>query len=146
MMKINQKNKQNYQMLLFKDNTGLSIEYDEDKNIFQFHKLPVCDYIELFPRYVYVCINGIILFFGGYCWNGDRFIVSKSIHKYSIRENTFENALSSPLILRVAILSEEDDSIHIIGGRDGEMTAVSTHIKTRLRVWDPLQLVMICLF
>ncbi|ETN98882.1 hypothetical protein RFI_38605, partial [Reticulomyxa filosa] len=35
------KNRQNYQMLLFRYNTGLSIEYDEDNNTFQFYQLPV---------------------------------------------------------------------------------------------------------
>ncbi|ETN97438.1 hypothetical protein RFI_40091, partial [Reticulomyxa filosa] len=41
MMKANEeKNRQNYQMLLFCFNTGLSIEYYEDNNTFQFQKLP----------------------------------------------------------------------------------------------------------
>ncbi|ETO00730.1 hypothetical protein RFI_36711, partial [Reticulomyxa filosa] len=41
MMKTNQEqNKKIYQMLLFCRTTGLSIEYDENNNIFQFHKLP----------------------------------------------------------------------------------------------------------
>ncbi|ETO33895.1 hypothetical protein RFI_03201 [Reticulomyxa filosa] len=35
-------NRQNYQMLLFCEKTGLSIEYNEDNNSFQFHELPVC--------------------------------------------------------------------------------------------------------
>ncbi|ETO01079.1 hypothetical protein RFI_36361, partial [Reticulomyxa filosa] len=55
-----QKNKQNYQMLLFKQKTGLSIEYDEDNNTFQFHQLPVCDDIATFNHYAYVCINDVI--------------------------------------------------------------------------------------
>ncbi|ETN99939.1 hypothetical protein RFI_37528, partial [Reticulomyxa filosa] len=66
MMKTSPKNKQNYQMLLFCENTGLSIEYDEDNNIFQFHRLSVCDDIVLLFAYAYVCINDVILFFGGY--------------------------------------------------------------------------------
>ncbi|ETO36598.1 hypothetical protein RFI_00464, partial [Reticulomyxa filosa] len=68
--------------------TLLSIEYDENNNTLQFHKLPVCDDITSFSSYAYVCINDLILFFGG--WNSmygaERFI-SKSVHKYSIREN-----------------------------------------------------------
>ncbi|ETN99575.1 hypothetical protein RFI_37895 [Reticulomyxa filosa] len=144
MMKTNQKNKQNYQMLLFCKNIGLSIEYDEDNNTFQFQKLPVCHDIAPFYGYAYVCINDVVLFFGG---NGNR--VSKSIHKYSIRENkwmTFENALPSPLHSCVAILSEEDNHIHIIGGVKDNNIEVSTHMKTKMRVWDPSQLVIICLF
>ncbi|ETN99048.1 hypothetical protein RFI_38439 [Reticulomyxa filosa] len=144
MMKTNQ---QNYQMLLFCENTGLSIEYDEDNNTFQFHQLPVCDDIAPFFCYAYVCINDIILFFGG---RNDEFdyVVSKSVHKYSIRENkwmSFQNNLPNPLYNCVAILSEEDNHIYIIGGND-ENETVSTHTKTKVRVWDPLQLVMICLF
>ncbi|ETO15231.1 hypothetical protein RFI_22134 [Reticulomyxa filosa] len=139
MMKTNQKNKQNYQMLLFKFNTGLSIEYDEDNNIFQFHQLSVCESIAPFNGYAYVCINDIILFFGGYSRND----FSKSVHEYSIRENkwmTFENTLPSPLRNCVAIFSEEDNDIHIIGGRANKTTTVSTHMKTKVRVWDLSQL------
>ncbi|ETO02096.1 hypothetical protein RFI_35340, partial [Reticulomyxa filosa] len=145
MMKTNQKNKQNYQMLLFCKKTGLSIEYDGDNNTFQFQKLPVCSDISLFDSYAYVRINDIILFFGGYSSN----VISKSVRKYSIRENkwmTFRNTLPSPLYKCVAILSEEDNDIYIIGGVDDEDTKVLTHMKTKVRAWDPSQLVMICLF
>ncbi|ETO05032.1 hypothetical protein RFI_32365 [Reticulomyxa filosa] len=134
--KINQeKNKQNYQMLLFCRKTGLSIEYSEDDNAFQFHQLPVCD--SPFFCYAYVCINDVLFSFGGYddC-------VSKSVHKYSIRENkwmTLQNTLPSPLYGCVAILSEEDNHIHVIGGHD-EDTKVSIHMKTNVRFWDPSQL------
>ncbi|ETO01431.1 hypothetical protein RFI_36009 [Reticulomyxa filosa] len=91
-------NKQNYQMLLFCFDTGLSIEYDEDNNTFRFYKLPVCDDIAPFYQYAYVCINDMILFFGGWDFCS---VVSKSVHKYSIRENkwtTFENTLPSPIL------------------------------------------------
>ncbi|ETO02616.1 hypothetical protein RFI_34802, partial [Reticulomyxa filosa] len=117
----------------------LSIEYDEDNNTFQFQKLPVCDNIAPFYQYAYVCINDIILFFGGFSSD----IVSKSVHKYSIRENkwmTFKNTLPSPLYDCVAILIEEDNHIHIIGGIDDKNTEVSTHMKTKVRAWDPSQL------
>ncbi|ETO34829.1 hypothetical protein RFI_02257 [Reticulomyxa filosa] len=145
MIKSNEeKNKQNYQMLLFCFKTGLSIEYDEDNNTFQFYQLPVCDNIASYYAYGYVCINNVILFFGGY----DN-ICSHSIHKYSIRENEWtiiQNTLPSPLNGCVAILSEEDNHIHIIGGDDDKEKTVSTHLKTKVREWDPSQLVMICLF
>ncbi|ETO12340.1 hypothetical protein RFI_25037 [Reticulomyxa filosa] len=140
-------NKQNYQMLLFCYDAGLSIEYDEDNSTFQFLQLNVCDDIVPFNLYAYVCINDIILFFGG--WNHNHNITSKSVHKYSIRENrwmTFQNALPSPLFHCVAILNEEDNLIHIIGGRDDEKKKVSAHMKTNVRTWDLSQLVMICLF
>ncbi|ETO35456.1 hypothetical protein RFI_01606 [Reticulomyxa filosa] len=87
-----------------------------------------------------MCINDVILFFGGI---SD--VVSKSVHKYSIRENkwmTFQNTLPSPLWNCVAILNEEDNDIHIIGGLDDKNIKVSTHMKTKVRVWDPSQLEM----
>ncbi|ETO06353.1 hypothetical protein RFI_31042 [Reticulomyxa filosa] len=139
--RMKKKNKRNCQMLLFCKNTGLSIEYDEDNNTFQFYKLP-------FYAYAYVHINDIILFFGESKEILSR-IVSKSVFKYSIRENkwvTFQNTLPSPLYYCVTILSEKDNHIHIIGGRDYKHASVSTHIKTKVRVLDPSQLVMICLF
>ncbi|ETO36583.1 hypothetical protein RFI_00479 [Reticulomyxa filosa] len=131
-------NKQN-QMMLFCNCTGLSIEYDEDNTTFQFHELPVCDDIASLNRYAYVCINNAILFFGGWSFDG----VSKSVHKYLIRENkwmTFENNLPSPLENCVAVLNEEDNDIHIIGGRDDKNTILSTHMKAKLRIWDVSQL------
>ncbi|ETN98081.1 hypothetical protein RFI_39441 [Reticulomyxa filosa] len=134
-------NKQNYQILLFKCNIGLSIEYDEDNNTFQFHQLPVCDDIAQFYYYAYVCINDIIFFFGG--WNGmygTDANVSKSVHKYSIRENkwtTFQNMLPSPLYDCIAILSEEDNHIHIIGGQNYKHESVPTYMKIKVRELDP---------
>ncbi|ETO36934.1 hypothetical protein RFI_00127 [Reticulomyxa filosa] len=140
MMKTNQgKSKQN-QMLLFKQNIGLSIEYDEDNNTFQFHQLPVCKDIEPFSHYAYVCVNDVILFFGG--WNYINNATSKLVRKYSIQENkwtTFQNILHSRLYDCTAILSEEDN-IHIIGGMDDKDRKLSTHINTKVRVCDPSQL------
>ncbi|ETO34211.1 hypothetical protein RFI_02882 [Reticulomyxa filosa] len=147
MIKTDQeKNKQSYQMLLFCEKTGLSIEYGEDSNTFQF-RLPICDDIAPFKEYACVCVNDIILFFGG--WDCDNGAISKSIHKYLISENKwiiFQNALPSPLGLCVAILNEEDNNIHIIGGVDDKDIMVSTHMKTKVSVWDCSQLVIICLF
>ncbi|ETO34797.1 hypothetical protein RFI_02290 [Reticulomyxa filosa] len=130
-------NEGNYQMLLFCDKTGLSIKH-EDYSIFQFHQLHVCDDIAPFNSYAYLCINDVILFFGGY--GND---LSKSVHKYSIRENkwmTFQNTLPSPLRDCIAILSEEDNHIHIIGGQDDTYSPLSIHMKTKMRIWDTSQL------
>ncbi|ETO11009.1 hypothetical protein RFI_26367, partial [Reticulomyxa filosa] len=135
------KNKQKYQMLLFKYATGLLIEYDEDNNTFQCHQLPVCENVALSYKYAYVFINDFVLFFGG--WNMNTSSVSKSLHKYSIRENkwtTFENTLPSPLRDCVAILSEEDNHIHIIGGNNDKGITVLTHMKTKVHICDPSQL------
>ncbi|ETO15458.1 hypothetical protein RFI_21906 [Reticulomyxa filosa] len=143
MIKTDQeKNKQNYQMLLFSFRGGLSIEYDEDNNTFQFHQLSVCNDIALLNSYGYVRINDVIFFFGGWDYRN----ASKSVYKYSIRENkwmTFQNTLPSPLKNCVAILSEEDNHIHIIGGQNHDTMIVSTHMKTNARTWDHSLLVMI---
>ncbi|ETO24695.1 hypothetical protein RFI_12465 [Reticulomyxa filosa] len=172
MMKTNKK--KIYEMLLFCAKTGLLIEYNEDNNTFQFHQLPVCKDIEPFYQYAYICVNDIILFFGGHYWKDCNHFISKSVHKYSIQENswtTFQNTLPSQLYGCVAILSEDNTHIHIIGGQNNEKTTVpthvktkgqnnekialslhikirgqnnekitSTHMKTKVRVWDPSQL------
>ncbi|ETO02256.1 hypothetical protein RFI_35180, partial [Reticulomyxa filosa] len=111
-------NKQNDKMLLFCKSTGLAIKYNEDNNIFQFHQLPVSDNVAPLHKCAYVCINDTILFFGG-CIS----FTSKSVRKYSIRENKwiiFQNNLPIQLCHCVAVLNEEDNDIHIIGGRDNE--------------------------
>ncbi|ETO34285.1 hypothetical protein RFI_02809 [Reticulomyxa filosa] len=134
-------NKQNYQMLLFSFNIGLSIEYDEDNNTFRFHPLTVCKDIAPFYQYACVCINDIILFFGGYGYKNGDYTFSKSVYKYSIQTKkwmSFQNTLPSPLCHCVAILSENDNHVHIIGGR--ENIILSTHMKTKVRIWDISQL------
>ncbi|ETO32017.1 hypothetical protein RFI_05099 [Reticulomyxa filosa] len=80
MMKTNQKNQQNYQMMLFCFKTGLSIEYNEDTKTFLFQEITVCDDIASLFTYAYVYVNDIILFFGGYSST----VVSNSVQKYSI--------------------------------------------------------------
>ncbi|ETO05529.1 hypothetical protein RFI_31866 [Reticulomyxa filosa] len=139
-------NKKNYQMLLFCKKAGLSIEYDEDKNTFQFHQLSVYDDIASLFKYAYVRINDAILFFGG-C-NASSCNASKLMHKYLIRENKwmpFQKALPDPLFDCAAILSE-DNNIHIIGGNIDTSVTVSTHVNTKMCLCDPSQLVIICLF
>ncbi|ETO14668.1 hypothetical protein RFI_22703 [Reticulomyxa filosa] len=73
-------NKKKHDMILFCERTGLDIEYDEDKNVFQFYKFRICS-TNHNSRYGYVCMNGIVFFFGGS--EG----ASSIIHKYSIFEN-----------------------------------------------------------
>ncbi|ETO26657.1 hypothetical protein RFI_10478 [Reticulomyxa filosa] len=142
-MKTNDEEKKISKMLLFCKKTGLSIEYNEDNNKFLYYVLPVCDNIALINEYAYVCINDVILFFGGCDISTSD---SKSAYKYSIRENKwtiFENALPNPLHHCVAILSEDNINIHVIGGNNDKKSTLSTHMKTKVRIWD-LQLVMIC--
>ncbi|ETO35253.1 hypothetical protein RFI_01809 [Reticulomyxa filosa] len=138
---MKEKKEKNHEIILFCFNSGLSIEYDEDNNTFQFHQLSVCEDIAPFNGYAYVCINSTILFFGGYCFKDGVF--SKSVYKYSIQENkwmTFPNMLPSLLESCIAILNEENFDIHIIGGKNDKDITLSTHMKTKVRLWDPSQL------
>ncbi|ETO24694.1 hypothetical protein RFI_12464 [Reticulomyxa filosa] len=126
-------------MILFCFDTGLSIKYDEDSNNFQFHQLPVCKVIALLNYYAYVYIDDVILFFGGYCYKDGKYVSSESVHKYSIQENkwmTFQITLPSPLRNCVAILSKDNTYIHIIGGQNDKNITVSTHMKTKVHIWD----------
>ncbi|ETN99839.1 hypothetical protein RFI_37628 [Reticulomyxa filosa] len=123
MIETNKEKEQNYQMLLFSKNTGLSIEYDED-NI----------------NYLFVIVLHNLM--------GMHMCVTM-ITQVLIREDkwiTFENTLPSPLCYCVAISNEEDNHIHIIGGEDDKEITVSTHIKTKVRLWDHSLLVMIYAF
>ncbi|ETO08409.1 hypothetical protein RFI_28978, partial [Reticulomyxa filosa] len=72
-----QEQEKNYEMILFCGNTGLLIEYNEYNNIFRFHQLHICYDIIPLRNYAYVCINNIILFFGG-CGLNSILSVSKS--------------------------------------------------------------------
>ncbi|ETO00417.1 hypothetical protein RFI_37030, partial [Reticulomyxa filosa] len=132
MMKINQqKNKQNYQMLLFCRKTGLSIGYDEDNNTFKFCRLPVCKGIAPLDGYAYVCINDIILFFGGQYYKNNNNIVSKSVHKYSIQGKkwtTFKDILPIPLRYCCGLLNEDSSHIYTIEGYNSERYKL-THMK-----------------
>ncbi|ETO00812.1 hypothetical protein RFI_36629, partial [Reticulomyxa filosa] len=126
------------EMLLFCFKTGLSIEYDEDDNTFQVYQLPVCDHIAPLYAYAYVCINNIILFFGGCGCKDDDLVASKSMHKYSIREYkwmTFQNILPSPFHSCVAIFNEDNTYVHIIGGKNDKKISTSTHMKTQVSKW-----------
>ncbi|ETO29945.1 hypothetical protein RFI_07173 [Reticulomyxa filosa] len=130
-------NSKKNEMLLFCENVGLSIDYDESSNTFQFHKLWVCTTMRTFRSCAYVCINDFILFFGG--WNG--YIssdISQEVHKYSMKEKKwikFEQKL--PFILRdfIGVLNEDSTCIHFLGGRDKKDCAMSVHITTNISEW-----------
>ncbi|ETO32823.1 WD repeat-containing protein, partial [Reticulomyxa filosa] len=127
------KKKTKDEMILFCKETGLSIAYNEHNNIFQFHKLPICDDITL-REYAYVCINGSILFFGGFT----KYIVSNILYKYSIQEKIwtkFRHTLPIPLFNSFGILNEDNTHIHIIGGLNSKMISSRMHIKTKTSKW-----------
>ncbi|ETO01021.1 hypothetical protein RFI_36419, partial [Reticulomyxa filosa] len=125
------------QILLFKENTGLSIEYDENKNDFQFNQILVCNDVAQLYKYAYVCINDTILFFGGCSW--DFSVMSKLLYKYEVRENKWmvlQNTLPIQLYDCYVILNEEDNDINIIGGLSSFLIQ-SNHIKAKVMVCDP---------
>ncbi|ETO34228.1 hypothetical protein RFI_02867, partial [Reticulomyxa filosa] len=102
-----------YKMLLFCNNTGLSIEYDGE---FKFYELTVIDDIKLLNGYSYLIVNDTILLFGGANYSR----ISKLVHKYSIRENkwiTFKNILTINLSFCIATFIEKNNEIHIIGSK-----------------------------
>ncbi|ETO07497.1 hypothetical protein RFI_29895 [Reticulomyxa filosa] len=140
---IEKKGRKN-EMLLFCKKIGLSIKYDEDNNTFQFRQLSVCEDIEIFNYYAYVHINNAILFFGGHCREGNKYVTSKAIHKYLIQENswiTFEYTLPIPLYKCFGILNEDNTCIHIIGGSDDKENTVPIHVKTNVNEWIASHLV-----
>ncbi|ETO10973.1 hypothetical protein RFI_26403 [Reticulomyxa filosa] len=141
MMKTNKK--KNYEMLLFCKEEGLSIEYDEDNNNFQFHKLPVCKDIAPLSDYAYVRVNDTILFFGGYGQSA-----SKSVHQYSIKKKkwiTIKNRMLTPLCNCFGILNEDNTYIHIVGGCRSEQSFVTAKVKLSELI-DPPQLVSFLFF
>ncbi|ETO05897.1 WD repeat-containing protein [Reticulomyxa filosa] len=140
---LKQEKQNNNKMILFYKKTGLSIKYNEDHNSFQFNKLSVCKNFESLYDYSYVCINDIILFFGGYSLKGNKHIISKAVYKYSIQSNTwttFEFTLPIILYNSFGILNEDNTYIHIIGGSDDKENAALTHVKTKVCTWDPINL------
>ncbi|ETO23797.1 hypothetical protein RFI_13377, partial [Reticulomyxa filosa] len=130
-----EKNKDVNKMLLFFKNTGLSIIYNEKKNNFQFDNIRVCTTIKSFFSYGYVCINDVILFFGGDDDLESRAL--KDVYKYSIKQNKwmkFEQALPISLSGFVAILDKNNTYVHIIGGFDGK-NVMATHMKVKMGQW-----------
>ncbi|ETO19056.1 hypothetical protein RFI_18182 [Reticulomyxa filosa] len=129
-------NEKKSEMILFQRKTGLAIEYDEDSKSFDFRKLSVFDDMAPLSEYAHVCINDTILFFGGH--GGPKLGVSKAIHKYSLKENTwvkFEHNLSTPLSDCVSVLSEDNTYVHILGGFNDHRDEMTIHVKTKATDW-----------
>ncbi|ETO24783.1 G-protein beta WD-40 repeats containing protein [Reticulomyxa filosa] len=128
-------NEKTSKLMLFCEKTGLSIEYDEINNSFQFHKKWVCTTIRSLRYYAFVYTNDVILFFGG-CSAVGMFVV-KTVHKYSIKENKwtkYECTLPISLCDCVGVLSEDNVYLHILGGFDGKKET-SIHLKTNVNIW-----------
>ncbi|ETO08609.1 hypothetical protein RFI_28779, partial [Reticulomyxa filosa] len=127
--------KKKHELMFFSQSNGLSIEYDEENNIFQFHKVRVCTSIKSFVFYGYVYINDVILFFGGH--DNAEVGATREIHKYSTTQNKWtksEHILPIALSDYVALLSEDNVYIHILGENDGKKDT-GTYMKTRLTEW-----------
>ncbi|ETO35899.1 hypothetical protein RFI_01163 [Reticulomyxa filosa] len=80
------------EMILFYKNTGLIINYNENNNTLQFHKISICDDISLLKRYSCVYVNDdMILFFGE--WNNSdssKSVISNIIYQYSLKKKSMD--------------------------------------------------------
>ncbi|ETO14237.1 hypothetical protein RFI_23131, partial [Reticulomyxa filosa] len=130
----NHKKKKSSEMMLFNQRVGLSIEYDEDNNVFNFQKVRVCKTIGQLCFYGYVCVNNSILFFGG---KNGRGATVNEVYQYSISDDKwtkYEQTL--PMALRdcTVVLSDDNAFVHIIGGFDGE-NKLAIHMKADVKNW-----------
>ncbi|ETO11856.1 hypothetical protein RFI_25518, partial [Reticulomyxa filosa] len=124
-------NNKNTNMLLFCFGAGLSIEYNEDYNLFHFHKIQVWKPIRAYYSYACVRIQDSILFFGGK--NFLREIVHE-IYVYSISGNKWMKhrpTLPIPLRYPVTVLSEDKKWVYIFG----VFKDMSAAIRTEARKW-----------
>ncbi|ETN99879.1 hypothetical protein RFI_37588, partial [Reticulomyxa filosa] len=127
-------NDKQHEMLLFTFNTGLLIRYNEDDNTFQFCNIRICTTLRPLYSYAYIHVDDDILLFG----RDDRHeLRSKDVHKYSIKDNIwlrFEQTLPLPLTDAAAIITQDSECVHIIGGYKGEQD-VTIHMKTKMEDW-----------
>ncbi|ETO25191.1 hypothetical protein RFI_11947, partial [Reticulomyxa filosa] len=133
----NNNKKRKSELLLFCQNTGLSIEFDEQANRFTFHDLSVAKDIEAFNNYAYVCFNDVALFFSG--WDDTSKKATDKVHKYLITDDTwvtFKNTLPFPSYSCVATMSPDNRCIHIIGGVNASKKKVTTkHMRIFVSEW-----------
>ncbi|ETO13621.1 G-protein beta WD-40 repeats containing protein [Reticulomyxa filosa] len=128
------------EMILFHEDVGIAMGYDEVCNTFQFYQLPLYSKNVTWNRYAYVYISGNILFFGGCGHVGAG--ASQTLHKFSIRENRwtkFEHSLPVPLSGCVGILNGDNTYVHIIGGANDEGNVGFTHMKVNVKEWMHVQ-------
>ncbi|ETO25194.1 hypothetical protein RFI_11942, partial [Reticulomyxa filosa] len=123
------------EMTLFCRNTGLAITYDELNNTFGFQKLYVCSTIRPFSFYAYVCINDVILLFGGCGVDGVTY--SNLVHKYVLSGHRWvkcEHKLPLSLSECVGQLSDNNMSVHILGGHNG-CESIAMHMRVDAKEW-----------
>ncbi|ETO14411.1 G-protein beta WD-40 repeats containing protein [Reticulomyxa filosa] len=125
-------NSRKTEMILFCEDVGFAIEYDENNNTFQFQTLRVCSMLRPFLAYAYVVVDDAIVFFGGLHQKKVEWDLSKDIYRYSIRRNTwkkFEWSLPLPLGSSFAVANKEHQCIHILGGCDTNQNVLFLHLK-----------------
>ncbi|ETO01197.1 hypothetical protein RFI_36243, partial [Reticulomyxa filosa] len=129
------------EMLFFYYKSCILIKYDEYNNKFYFNHIKISDQLSKSVNYCYVYVDDMILLFGGCI---DISIASAKIYKFVIINNEWvdiQNNLYIPLTYCVALFSEDDDHINIIGGLNDKNEEVSNHMKINLSVFNPLHLV-----
>ncbi|ETO36246.1 hypothetical protein RFI_00815, partial [Reticulomyxa filosa] len=103
--------------ILFCDNTGLLIKYNEQNKSFDYQKLPICPALNDFTIYSFVYLYDFIFLFGG--MNSITQERAKLVYKYSMKDKTWNQCkitLPMEIYLSFAILSNDDTNVHIISG------------------------------
>ncbi|ETO02350.1 hypothetical protein RFI_35086, partial [Reticulomyxa filosa] len=120
------------EMMIFSENIGLHIKYDEDNNSFHFYKIRVCTSLRILSSYAYACIGDFILFFGGY--GGIMIGNVTTVHKYSMTENKwmrYKQYLPISLRFPTVVLTNDNTSLHIFG----VFAEKAKHFETKVNEW-----------
>ncbi|ETO32798.1 hypothetical protein RFI_04322 [Reticulomyxa filosa] len=115
--------KKKTELILFFNDMGLAIDYDETIDRVRYFKIHTCSSIIFGCRCIY--INDIFIFFNA---------LNREIYKYSTIENKwmqFEHTLPIRLDGCAVILNEDKTFVHIIGGKGGN----ETHVRTKAEEW-----------
>ncbi|ETO17400.1 hypothetical protein RFI_19922 [Reticulomyxa filosa] len=130
----NIKNKNITELLLFCENVGLSIDYDEDNNTLHFGNVPVCTTIAYYSSYSYVHAHDTIFFFGGQHWK--KRWRTNAVHKYSIKDQQWTKlkfSFPGPCGHSFAILNDDHTFVHILGGVNRKHEAMSVHFRIKFK-------------
>ncbi|ETN99450.1 hypothetical protein RFI_38024, partial [Reticulomyxa filosa] len=114
--------------ILFCRNTGLLIKYDEQNKTFDYEKLPICPAFNDFTAYSFVYIYDFIFLFGG---RNSKYEITKNVYKYSMKEKTWNEckfALPMEISFSVAILSNDNPNVHVIGGWNADFKEQKMHV------------------
>ncbi|ETO27558.1 hypothetical protein RFI_09571 [Reticulomyxa filosa] len=117
----------NNEMILFNKHCGLSIQFDESKQQFECHKMPICSALKNSCYYFYIYVQGFIVLLGGYDSGTDKYM--DKIYAFSVKTKTWSESshkLPIPAATSFAIVVNvgHTPSLHIIGGDDGNKDIV----------------------